>query len=151
MTSGSPPDTFATRPPSSGDDQDVLGDFLGDAMLTRKDRDQPRQDGKNPDQKGLIQGQHEIKERLRHVQEFLSSPAFLDLRDQPVPVADDDAALANRRRDLDYRITVMTSLLTVLTEERRMLDRVMNSPAPQGEAPKSVTEPDPDSDQGPKI
>lgn len=62
------------------------------------------------------------QERLRHVQEFLSSPVFLDLGQAPLVVLDDAPALAEHRRDLSYRIAVLQSVLAILTEERDLLD-----------------------------
>lgn len=67
------------------------------------------------------------QERLRHVQEFLTSPMFIDMREQPVIVSDSPAALAERKRDLDYRIEVLESVLALLIEERDMLDRVVSA------------------------
>lgn len=92
--------------------QDILSQVLGEAMRDQRLR----------------------QERLAHVQEFLSSPAFVDMRDQPIIVADDAAALAERQRDLDYRIGVLTSILALLREERSLLDKVAGAEAsaPQG-------------------
>lgn len=67
------------------------------------------------------------QQRLRHVQEFLTSPMFIDMREQPVIVSDSPAALAERKRDLDYRIEVLESVLALLIEERDMLDRVVSA------------------------
>jgi len=66
------------------------------------------------------------QERLRHVQEFLTSPMFIDMREQQVTVSDSPAELAERKRDLDYRIEVLESVLALLIEERDMLDRVVS-------------------------
>ncbi|GGH57388.1 hypothetical protein GVY41_13495 [Frigidibacter albus] len=67
------------------------------------------------------------QDRLRHVQEFLTSPMFIDMREQQVTVSDSPAELAERRRDLDYRIEVLESVLALLIEERDMLDRVVSA------------------------
>ncbi|MDP3340270.1 hypothetical protein [Frigidibacter sp.] len=67
------------------------------------------------------------QERLRHVQEFLTSPVFIDMRQQSITVSDSPAELAERKRDLDYRIEVLEAVLALLIEERDMLDRVVSS------------------------
>ena len=85
------------------------------------------------------------QERMRHVQEFLSSPSFVDLRDAPLFVSDDAAALSARRADLTYRIGVLQSVLALLTEERDLIDRAQ--PAEAGTGPESG--PDVASDSGP--
>ena len=83
------------------------------------------------------------QERMRHVQEFLSSPSFVDLRDAPLFVSDDAAALSARRADLTYRIGVLQSVLALLTEERDLIDRAI----PAGTGPESG--PDAASDSAP--
>lgn len=85
---------------------DVLAQTLGEAMRDQRLR----------------------QERLAHVQEFLSSPTFLDLRDRPIEVADPPHEIEERKRDLDYRIGVLNSILTLLSEERALLDRVIARP-----------------------
>lgn len=67
------------------------------------------------------------QERLRHVQEFLTSPVFVDMRQQPITVSDSPAALAERKADLDYRIEVLEAVLALLMEERDMLDKVVSA------------------------
>ena len=57
----------------------VMAKVMGDAMRDQKLR----------------------QDRMRHAQEFLSSPAFLDLRDQPMVVSDDAAALAAQIRNAE--------------------------------------------------
>lgn len=90
-----------------------------------------------------MKDQQERQTRLRHVQEFLSSPTFLDLSDMPVEVADDPEALAERQRDLTYRITLLRSLLELLEGEVKALNRLRNGadePAPEGERRESSEE-----------
>jgi len=91
-------------------------DALGDAMREQKER----------------------QERLRHVQSFLTSPLFLDMRDDPVTVSDPPEAIEERKRDLDYRIALLTSLTELLREERRLLDRTRS--ARTGEASAAQAE-----------
>lgn len=67
------------------------------------------------------------QERLRHVQEFLTSPVFVDMRQQSITVSDSPEALAERKSDLDYRIEVLEAVLALLIEERDMLDRVTSA------------------------
>ena len=72
----------------------------------------------------MLSEQRDRQGRLRHVQQFLTSPQFLDLNDRPVTVSEDRAAIEARKADLDYRIRVLESLCSVLIEERDFLDRV---------------------------
>ena len=76
------------------------------------------------DVKDMLSEQRDRQGRLRHVQQFLTSPQFLDLNDRPVTVSEDRAAIEARKADLDYRIRVLESLCSVLIEERDFLDRV---------------------------
>ncbi len=69
--------------------------------------------------------QKKRQERLRHVQEFLTSPNFIDMKDQPLLTGSDNAELRERRKDLKYRINVMESVVGMLIEEMDMLDRVI--------------------------
>ncbi|MHA6326659.1 hypothetical protein [Roseivivax sp. CAU 1753] len=78
----------------------------------------------------LLREQEERATRLRHVQEFLTTPAFLDLAEMAVEVSDDDDTLQDRKRDLDYKIEMMRSILALMEEERALLDRVRTSNAP---------------------
>lgn len=77
--------------------------------------------------KEMLQEQRERQGRLRHVQQFLTSPLFFDLRDQPVTVSDPPEAIEERKRDLDYRIKVLESLVSLLIEERDFLDRTQSA------------------------
>ena len=77
----------------------------------------------------LLQEQNERQGRLRHVQQFLTSPIFFDLRNQPLTVSDPPEAIKERKRDLDYRIRVLESLISLLIEERDGLDRVHSAVA----------------------
>lgn len=87
----------------------------------------------------LMKDQQERQTRLRHVQEFLSSPTFLDLSDLPVEVADDDEALAERQRDLTYRIALLRSLLELLEGEVKALDRLRNGTGESDSSENSST------------
>lgn len=104
---------MAARDDNAGDTAggNPARDALGDAMREQKQR----------------------QERLRHVQAFLTSPLFLDMRDEPVLVSDPPEAIEERKRDLDYRIAVLTSLVDLLREERGQLDRTRSARAGQGE------------------
>ncbi len=73
----------------------------------------------------VLRDQKLRQDRLRHVQAFLTTPAFLDLRDRPVTVSDPPEDIAARRADLDYRIAVLESMLALMIEERDMLERVI--------------------------
>ncbi|QFS84160.1 hypothetical protein FIU97_15510 [Roseivivax sp. THAF40] len=76
------------------------------------------------DLQDLLRDQQERQTRMRHVQEFLTTPAFLDLADMSLEVSDDPETLQERRRDLDYRIKVMRAILKLMEDERSALDRV---------------------------
>lgn len=76
-----------------------------------------------------LRDQKQRQERLRHVQEFMTSPVFIDMTRQPITVADGPEALAERKRDLAYRINVVESVLALLIEELDTLDRVTSAPA----------------------
>jgi hypothetical protein len=82
------------------------------------------------DFKEMLAEQSERQGRLRHVQQFLTSPLFLDLRDQPITVSDPPEAIIARKRDLDYRIRVLESLVSLLIEERDALDRTRSANDP---------------------
>jgi len=71
---------------------------------------------------------------LRHVQQFLSSPMFFDLRDAPIEVSDPPEVIEERKRDLDYRIKVLESLVSLLIEERDALDRTVSAADAAAEA-----------------
>lgn len=76
--------------------------------------------------KDMLSEQRERQGRLRHVQQFLTSPLFIEMRDQPVTVSEDRHAIEERKRDLDYRIRVLESLVSILIEERDFLDKVQS-------------------------
>jgi hypothetical protein len=83
--------------------------------------------------------QKQRQERLRHVQAFLTSPLFLDMRDMPVLVSDPPEAIEERKRDLDYRITVLSSLVDLLREERNQLNHTRSTGAMESEATQKDT------------
>lgn len=87
----------------------------------------------------LIREQEARQERMRHVQEFLSAPVFLDLSEMEVRVSDDADALAARGRDLDYRISVLSSVIGLLKDERAFLDRILSG--------EETTAPDADAEE----
>lgn len=89
--------------------------------------------------KELFAEQRERQSLLRHVQQFLKSPMFLDLRDGPLSVSDPPEAIEERKRELDYRIKVLQSLLTLMTEERAALDRAVSTVAETNSKPNSAT------------
>jgi hypothetical protein len=76
--------------------------------------------------KALFAEQRERQSRLRHVQQFLKSPMFLDLREEPIEVSDPPEAIEERKRELDYRIRVLESLVALMSEERAALDRAVS-------------------------
>lgn len=83
--------------------------------------------------KELFAEQRERQGLLRHVQQFLKSPLFIDLRDAPITVSDPPEAIAERKAEVDHRIRVIQSLLTLLQEEREALERmqsIADGPAP---------------------
>lgn len=77
--------------------------------------------------KELFAEQRERQSMLRHVQQFLKSPLFVDLRDAPIDVSDPPEVLEERKRDLDHRIRVLESLVTLLKEEREMLSNATSA------------------------
>lgn len=80
--------------------------------------------------KEMLAEQGERQARLRHVQQFLNSPAFVDLREQAIVVSDPPEVIEERKRDLDYRIRVLESLVSLLIEERDSLDKVRSAEEP---------------------
>lgn len=90
----------------------------------------PRDTPKQPDRAiatdlpDILQDQQERQTRLRHLQEFIGTPTFLDLSDMPIEVADDDEALAERQRDLEYRSTILRSVLSLLEGEIVLLEKL---------------------------
>lgn len=76
-----------------------------------------------------MRDQKKRQERLRHVQEFLTSPNFIDMKDQPLLTRSGLPELQDRRKDLKYRINVMESVLGLLIEEMDVLDRVIKDQA----------------------
>lgn len=80
--------------------------------------------------KEMLAEQGERQARLRHVQQFLNSPGFVDLREQAIVVSDPPEAIEERKRDLDYRIRVLESLVSLLIEERDSLDKVRSAQEP---------------------
>ena len=90
--------------------------------------------------KEMLAEQSERQGRLRHVQQFLNSPMFFDLRDQPTVVSDPPEVIEERKRDLDYRIRVLESLISLMIEERDSLDKVRSVSAP---GPGSMADPVP--------
>jgi len=80
--------------------------------------------------KEMLAEQTERQGRLRHVQQFLNSPMFFDLRDQPTVVSDPPEIIEDRKNDLDYRIRVLESLISLLIEERDSLDKTMSVQEP---------------------
>ena len=82
------------------------------------------------DYKEVFEEQRE--DLIRHLQQFIKSPLFIDLRDSPVQVSDSPETIEDRKRDLDYRLKVLNSLLTLLKEEREALDKAVGTPAEGG-------------------
>ncbi|QFT64325.1 hypothetical protein SAMN05421853_102433 [Roseivivax halotolerans] len=72
----------------------------------------------------VLRAQKEKQERLRHVQEFVTTPTFLDFAQMSVEVSDDPEQLEARRRDITYRIEILRSVLGLLEDELEAMDRV---------------------------
>ena len=85
--------------------------------------------------KAVIQEQRKKQENLRYVHQFLTSSQFIDLRDADLVVSDNPEVIAERKADLDYRIKVLGSLLTMLQEERTALDRTKSANDASDETP----------------
>lgn len=77
--------------------------------------------------KELFAEQRARESLLRHVQQFLKSPLFIDLRDGPIEVSDPPEAIEERKAEVDHRIRVVESLLRLLLEEREALDRTFSA------------------------
>jgi hypothetical protein len=75
--------------------------------------------------KDLYLEQRAQQARLRHVQQFMTSPIFYDLRLPALDTSASAQAIADRRRDVEYRLSVLTSLLGMMQEERKFLDRTL--------------------------
>ena len=84
--------------------------------------------------KDMLAEQRERQSRLRHVQQFLTSPLFADLSDRPITVSDSREDIDERKRDLDYRIRVLESLVAVMIEERDFLDKIRSDEEATAEA-----------------
>jgi len=80
--------------------------------------------------KELLAEQRERQGRLRHVQQFLKSPMFMDLREEPLTVTDPPEAIEERKQELDYRIKVLESLIAMMLEEREALERTVSTQKP---------------------
>jgi hypothetical protein len=100
-----------------------------------------------------MRDQKKRQERLRHVQEFLTSPNFIDMKDQPLLTGSDSHELQERRRDLQYRITVVESVVGLLIEEMDVLDRVIADQAKaesdQNMSPAKRSQGEPSTDNQP--
>lgn len=85
------------------------------------------------------------QDRMRHVQEFLTSPAFLDMKDSPLLSSSSVEELQDRRADLKYRMGILESVLAVLIEEMDALDRFLadQAKAAAGDAPAESPEAEP--------
>jgi hypothetical protein len=90
--------------------------------------------------KAVIQEQRKKQENLRYVHQFLTSSQFIALRDADLVVSDDPEVIAERKSDLDYRIKVLSALLTMLQEERTALDRTKSSAEEPGERPAEAAQ-----------
>ena len=107
------------------------------------DTDTPaRDDGKGTDSlaefKELFAEQRARESLLRHVQQFLKSPMFIDLREASIEVSDPPEVIEERKAEIDHRIRVVESLLRLLLEEREALDRTVSADAGTGtDAPDS--------------
>lgn len=77
--------------------------------------------------KEMLAEQRERQTRLRHVQQFLKSPMFFDLGEEPLEVSDAPEDIEERKVELDYRIKVLMSLVMLMTEEREALDRTVST------------------------
>ncbi len=103
-----------------------------------------KQTAQSPDPKiseelsDLLKEQKQRQTRLRHLQEFLTSPTFLDLSDLPVEVLDEDDALKERLEDIEYRILVVQSILTTLEGEAKLLTKARESKATDDDAPRAT-------------
>ncbi len=88
--------------------------------------------------KEMLAEQRERQTRLLHVQQFLKSPMFSDLGEEPLEVSDPPEAIEERKRELDYRIKVLMSLVSLMEDERKALDRTVSSQVEQanGTAPE---------------
>ena len=104
-------------------DDDASDKAAHDDTTGDKTRDKTRDKAAREALGEAMRDQKQRQERLRHAQAFLTSPLFLDLREQPFTVSDPPEAIEERKRDVDYRITVLTSLVELLREERKLLDR----------------------------
>ena len=92
--------------------------------------------GSNLDEfKELYQEQRAQQARLRHAQQFLTSPVFYDLRLPLMQVTDAPEAVAARLRDVEYRLSVLGSLLSMMAEERGFLERTFSV---QDDAPEEM-------------
>ncbi len=110
--------------------------------MAARDENPDDRAGGDPTRDALVEAMREQKqrqERLRHVQAFLTSPLFLDMRDMPVLVSDPPEAIEERKRDLDYRITVLSSLVDLLREERNQLNHTRSVGAMESEATQKDT------------
>lgn len=75
--------------------------------------------------KELYLEQRAQQARLRHVQQFMTSPIFYDLRLPALDLTAPPEAVATRKREVEYRLSVLGSLLSMMQEERKFLDRTL--------------------------
>ena len=89
----------------------------------------------------MMRDQQTRLERLRHVQEFLSAPTFLDLTELPLETSDPPEDIEARVRDLDYRIAVLESILGLMRDERAALMRLLGTDDDAGAGPERYADP----------
>lgn len=91
--------------------------------------------------KQLFAEQRAREDLLRHVQTFLKSPLFIDLREAPISVSESPEVIEERKAEIDHRIRVIEALLRLLLEEREALDRTVTASdaASEAEAAESET------------
>lgn len=87
------------------------------------------EDGKSPleGQGSPLEGKGPMREKMdqiRHLHDFLNNPAPFDLKDEPLTTSSTPEEIEERRADLTYQSKLLRSLLSVIEDELKKLERV---------------------------
>lgn len=87
------------------------------------------EEGKSPfeGQANPLEGKGPMREKIdqmRHLHDFLNNPTPFDLKDEPLTTSSSAEEIEERRAELTYQSKLLRSLLSVIEDELKKLERV---------------------------
>jgi hypothetical protein len=81
--------------------------------------------------RGLVERDRERREQLKIIKGFLDDPIAFGLQTDVIPTSSTQEEIARRKKEVEYRVSLLTSMLEIYQGELKMLTMAETQPQPE--------------------